>query len=83
MFFVTRQSGPGSAQCGAGTNDLFGCGGAGMAPDPGTCTPLDRFSGDLCSALPAGWSCGADAFQEANNVTHATSSTGGALCCRD
>jgi hypothetical protein len=83
LFFVTRQSGPGAAQCGVGTNDLFGCGGAGGAPDPTSCAPLDRFSGDLCASLGAGWSCGADGLAEANNVTNTNSATGGALCCRD
>lgn len=83
LFFVTRQSGAGAAQCGAGANDLFGCGGAGAAPDPTTCAPLDRFSGDLCASLAGGWSCGADGLQEANNVTHTNSADGGVLCCRD
>jgi hypothetical protein len=83
MFFATRQSGPGAAQCGAGTNDLFGCGGIGAGPDPGTCAPLGRTSGDLCSALSAGWACGPDAFQEANDITHTVSTNGGVLCCRD
>jgi hypothetical protein len=83
FFFATRQSGPGAAQCGAGANDVFGCGGVGIAPDPVTCAPLDRFSGDLCANLPAGFACGADGLEEANNVTHGNSTDGGALCCRD
>jgi hypothetical protein len=83
LFFATRQSGAGGATCGPGANDLFGCGGVGAAPAPGACVPLDRFSNDLCSALPAGWSCGLDAFQEANNVTHTNGNDGGVLCCRD
>jgi hypothetical protein len=83
-FFVTRQSGNGLAQCAAtGANDLFGCGGTGAAPDAPTCAPLDRFSNDLCAALPAGWACGADGLNEANNVTKPTSDGGGVLCCRD
>jgi hypothetical protein len=82
-FFVTRQSGPGSAQCGAGANDLFGCGDTGAAADPTTCAPLDRFSDNLCGALPATWSCGADGGEEANNVTKTASEGGGVLCCRD
>jgi hypothetical protein len=82
-FFVTRQSGAGDAQCGPGQNDLFGCGDVGDAPDPGTCAPLDRFSNDLCSALPASWSCGADSANEAGAVTKTASEGGGVLCCRD
>ena len=83
LFFATRQSSAGAAQCGAGANDLFGCGGLGAAPDPITCGPLDKFSGDLCASLAGGWSCGADGLQEANDVTHTSSADGGVLCCRD
>lgn len=82
-FFVVRQSGTGNAQCGAGTNDLFGCGDVGLAPDPATCAPLDRFSNDLCAALPATWACGTDGADEANKVTKTASEGGGVLCCRD
>jgi hypothetical protein len=82
-FFVTRQSGPGAAACGVGSNDLFGCGGAGLTPDPGTCGVLTRFSNDLCAALPASFACGADGAAEADNVTKSSSDGGGALCCRD
>jgi hypothetical protein len=82
-FFAVRQSGDGSATCGAGTNDLFGCGGAGVAPDTATCTPLDRFSNDLCAALPSTWACGTDGTNESNAVTKTASDGGGVLCCRD
>jgi hypothetical protein len=82
-FFVTRQSGPGGAVCGAGGNDIFGCGAIGIAPDANTCGQLNRFSNDLCGALTADWSCGADGLQEANNVTKTSSTGGGVLCCRD
>lgn len=82
-FFVTRQSGPGGALCGTGANDLFGCGGEGAVPDAVSCAPLDRFSGDLCAAVPTTWVCGSDGFNEANNVTKTTSVGGGVLCCRD
>jgi hypothetical protein len=82
-FFVVRESGGGNAQCGVGTNDLFGCGDVGLPPDAATCAPLDRFSNDLCSALPATWSCGADSADEANHVTKTASEGGGVLCCRD
>jgi hypothetical protein len=83
QFFVTRQSGAGIAQCGAGANDLFGCGDTGAAPDANTCGTLNRFSSDLCVALPATWSCGTDGVEEANAVTKTATSGGGVLCCRD
>jgi hypothetical protein len=82
-FFVSRQSGGGAAQCGTGTNDLFGCGDVGQTPDPATCAPFDRFSFDLCTALPNTWSCGTDGTAEATNVVKTASSGGGVLCCRD
>jgi hypothetical protein len=82
-FFAIRQSGSGGAACGVGTNDLFGCGDVGVAPDAVTCAPLDRFSNDLCAALPTTWACGADGTDELNNVTKTASEGGGVLCCRD
>ncbi|HEU5055479.1 MAG TPA: putative metal-binding motif-containing protein [Kofleriaceae bacterium] len=82
LFFATRQSGPGSAECGAGANDLFGCGNLGLAP-LASCAPLDRFSNDLCAALGAPWACGADGLNEASNVTKGGPQGGGVLCCRD
>jgi hypothetical protein len=82
LFFVTRQSGPGGAECGAGANDLFGCGNVGLTP-AASCAPLDRFSNDLCASLGAPWSCGADGVQEAGNVTKSDATVGGVLCCRD
>jgi hypothetical protein len=82
-FFAVRQSGSGNAACGVGENDLFGCGDVGLAPDPATCTPLDRFSNDLCVALPPTWACGPNGTDELNNVTKTASDGGGALCCRD
>lgn len=82
-FFVTRQSGPGGALCGDGANDLFGCGAVGQAVADASCTPLDRFSFDLCSALPAPWSCGADGAVEADAVVKPGADGGGVLCCRE
>jgi len=82
LFFAIRQSGPGSGDCGVGANDLFGCGNLGLAP-LASCAPLDRFSNDLCAALGAPWSCGADGLNEANNVTKTGPEGGGVLCCRD
>jgi hypothetical protein len=82
-FFVARQSGSGGAACGTGTNDLFGCGDVGNAPDVATCAPFDRFSFDLCTALPTSWSCGTDGAAEASNVTKTAATGGGVLCCRD
>ena len=82
LFFATRQSGPGGAECGAGANDLFGCGNLGLAT-AASCAPLDRFSNDLCAAIGAPWACGADGLNEANNVTKGGPDGGGVLCCRD
>lgn len=82
-FYTLRQSGNGGAACGVGTNDLFGCGDVGVAPDPASCAPLDRFSNDLCAALPPTWACGANGADEAGGVTKTSSDNGGVLCCRD
>ncbi|MCS6901366.1 MAG: hypothetical protein RMJ98_17110, partial [Myxococcales bacterium] len=86
LFFATRQSGPGTGQCGVGNNDLFGCGTIGATPNS-NCNPLDRFSHDLCSAinvsLGSPWSCGNNGLQEAANVTKLAATRGGVLCCRD
>ena len=82
LFFATRQSGPGGAECGDGANDLFGCGTLGAAP-AASCAPLDRFSNDLCVDLGAPWSCGADGLAEADTVTKPGPTAGGVLCCRD
>ena len=82
-FFATRQSGPGGAVCGDGANDLFGCGSAGMAAADASCAPLDRFSFDQCSALPAPWNCGADGAAEADQVVKPGAEAGGVLCCRE
>ena len=83
VFYVTRQSGPGGAECAEGTNDLFGCGTLGAAVTQPSCTPLDRFSHDLCSALPAPWSCGDDGAGEALAVSKPAPEAGGVLCCRN
>lgn len=83
VFFITRQSGPGGATCGAGANDLFGCGSLGVAAADPSCAPLDRFSNDLCAALPAPWSCGADGAAEADQVAKPGVDAGGVLCCHD
>jgi hypothetical protein len=82
-FFATKQSGPAGYICGAGNDDLFGCGTLGIAPDAASCAPLDRCSGDLCAALGPPWSCGADHMNELNAVTKPGPLGGGALCCRD
>jgi hypothetical protein len=81
LFFATQQSGPGSASCGAGANDLFGCGNLGATPNA-NCNPLTRFSNNLCGSLGAPWSCGSDGFNELNNVTKSGTAGGGVLCCR-
>jgi hypothetical protein len=74
-----------TAGCGgsdAVANDVFGCGSAGATPD-GSCAPLSQFSNNVCSSLPAGWSCGSDGFAEAMNIVLTTPAAGGVLCCRD
>ena len=82
LFFAARVSGPGSAICGAsGANDLFGCGNMGGNAN-GSCSPLTRYSNDLCGQLPTGgWSCGAIGVEEANNVTKTQATGGGVMCC--
>jgi hypothetical protein len=82
LFFATRQSGPGDAPCGAGANDIFGCGSLGAVPDTG-CAPLDRFGHNLCSSLGPPWSCPGDEWGEANTVAKPDAGGGGVLCCRD
>lgn len=81
-FYATGQSGPGAGACGAGDNDVFGCGTLGAVPDPLSCAPLDRFSSDLCVALGAPWSCGLDNLVEALAVVKPGPGGGGVLCCR-
>lgn len=82
-FFAVRQSGSGNAACGPGTNDLFGCGDVGDPPDAATCAPLNRFSNNLCSALPPTWACGTNSADEQTHATKTASTGGGVLCCRD
>jgi hypothetical protein len=85
VFFVTAQSGPGSRMCGAtGVDDLFGCGSLGARPVNGSnCTPLDKWSSDLCGSLVAPWGCGVDPTAEAVNVVKPGPTAGGVLCCQD
>ena len=83
LFFSSRQSGPGNGFCGAGSNDIFGCGNIGATPQA-NCSPLTRFSHDLCSAIPRPpWSCGVNGTLEATVVVKTDSTAGGVLCCRD
>jgi hypothetical protein len=82
LFFATRQSGPGLSGCGEGADDLFGCGSLGASPHE-SCTPLDRYSGDLCASLLAPWSCGSVKTTEAESVTKTGPGAGGVLCCRE
>jgi hypothetical protein len=82
LFFTSRQSGSGYADCGTGANDLFGCGTVGSYAKP-SCAPYDSSSSNLCKALGSSWSCGGDQMKEANNVTKSSAAGGGALCCRD
>jgi hypothetical protein len=77
---------PGCAQTDRTTNDLFGCGDVGERPNVASCAPLDRFSNNLCAALPGSWVCpnapGGD-VRESVLVTKRDASGGGVLCCRD
>jgi hypothetical protein len=93
-FCATGQDtgcGPGSCRAGCAqtnetTNDIFGCGTTGAVPEPSSCAPLDRFSHDLCSALPRSWVCPAGKGgneRESVLVTKTDASGGGVLCCRD
>ncbi len=86
LFFATLQSGPGSGTCdAASTNDIFGCGNLGAAPDPGTCAPLNAFGSNVCGALSAPWSCPSSngGFDEAATVVKPGPLAGGVLCCRN
>lgn len=71
------------------SNDVFGCGnyGAGVT---GFCSPLDRFSSNLCGAIASqGWACNDPGSAddpgtcETFTVVHSNPATGGVLCCRD
>lgn len=61
-------------------NDLFGCGTAGASTS--SCGAFDRFSNNMCSSLPAPWSCGADGCNEAHALVKPGPGAGGVLCCR-
>lgn len=82
----------GSNDCGgncaptaAMSNDLFGCGTLGSAPDPTSCGVLDRFSDNLCSGLQSPWRCDGDAAgtRETEFVVKPGPGAGGVLCCAD
>ena len=64
-------------------NDVFGCGGLGAAPQPGSCAPLNRFGHNLCGSLGSPWVCGSNGETEAHAVVKGSAAKGGALCCRD
>jgi hypothetical protein len=85
-LFVTAQSGGGGGNCDAtGTNDVFGCGTAGLSvTDPG-CAPLDRNSDNMCFVIKAvgGWEC-LDPDSEVTTIRKSDPTAGGGvLCCRD
>lgn len=83
LFFSTRQSGVGQSACSAGANDFHGCGNLGATGLDAGCAPLDRTSNDLCTSLPAPWSCAGSNMMEANQVVKPGPANGGVLCCRD
>jgi len=72
----------GCAQTSLTANDLFGCGSLGAVSN--SCDALDRFSGNLCTALGPPWQCDdpvKSGYTEANVVTKPGSLGGGVLCC--
>ncbi len=75
----------GCAQSATTTNDIFGCGTLGGVPQATSCTPLDRFSNNLCSDLHAPWRCDADpaGLRESDVVVKPGPAAGGVLCCED
>ncbi len=83
QFFVTRQSGPSGGKCDAiNRNDTFGCGSLGVAPDAVTCSPLNRTSGNDCSAIRlSGWRC-LEPGESQNIYKIDPYQGGGVLCCR-
>ena len=57
-----------------------------QVPDTSSCPPLNRFTNNLCSSLPASWYCGVSpntGLNEANEIIKTASTGGGVLCCRD
>jgi hypothetical protein len=89
LFFVTRQRGDGQ-QCpdtnDTGTNNLYGCGNFGSAPDS-SCSPLTRMLHDSdCLAHPP-WACSephvTGSQKEYLLVTKGSDATGGVICCHD
>ena len=75
----------GCAQTERTTNDIFGCGTLGDAPQRTSCTALDRFSNNLCSALRPPWRCDGDpdGLRESDLVVKPGADAGGVLCCAD
>jgi hypothetical protein len=75
----------GCAQTPVTSNDIFGCGSLGDAPQASSCGPLDRFSQNLCSALRAPWRCDGDpeGLRESDLVVKPGAEAGGVLCCLD
>jgi cysteine-rich repeat protein len=82
-FYATNQPSDGAARCvaGIGVNDIFGCGDLGLPALDTTCTPLDRYSGDLCAGLGGSWTCPQQDTERAT-VIKTTAAGGGVLCCR-
>jgi hypothetical protein len=76
---------PGCAQTAATSNDIFGCGSLGDAPQPTSCGSLDRFSNNLCGALRPPWRCDGDpaGLRESDLVVKPGADAGGVLCCLD
>lgn len=75
----------GCAQTERTTNDIFGCGSLGDAPQASSCRTLDRFSNNVCSSLEAPWRCDDDpaGLRESDVVVKPGPARGGVLCCID
>jgi len=74
----------GCAQTSNTTNDFFGCGTAGDPPNAASCGVLNRFSQNLCGALPTPWFCGnSNGDNEILVVVKPGPGAGGVLCCKN
>jgi PPE-repeat protein len=92
VFFATRQrgSGMGTVTCdpksgGDGTNNVYGCGNIGSAPD-GSCAPFNRMLRDNDCRNNRPWACEDGPINynvlELSDITKPGKDRGGVLCCR-
>ena len=75
----------GCAETAHTSNDVFGCGNLGATTPIVDCSPLDRFSNNLCGDVGSNWACTDDGtgLCEAYAIWHTGPAFGGVLCCRD